>query len=146
MEVLLVRDLGASIFSVGALAEKGVKCNLLSTPPVLLHGTNVFTISTEVPRMCVVNVILDDVNLDGPQTQQEIFRTKLDAHMWHRRMGNCNRRALQQLADKDITGVKFNRNIESGDCEVCSTSDPFNDWGGGAVTNLSPFWEETARK
>ena len=24
--------------------------------------------------------------------------------------------------------------------------DPFNDWGGGDVTNLFPFWEETARK
>ena len=26
--------------------------------------------------------------------------------------------------------------------------DPFNDWGGGGgnVTNLSPLWEETARK
>ena len=66
LEVLLVRDLGASIFSVGALAEKGVKCNLLSTPPVLLHGTNAFPISTEVPCVCVVNIILDDVNLDGP--------------------------------------------------------------------------------
>ena len=30
------------------------------------------------------------------------------------------KRALQQLADKDNSGVKFNRNIESGDCEVCS--------------------------
>ena len=26
-------------------------------------------------------------------------------------------------------------------------SEPFNDWGGGGdVTNLSPFWEGTARK
>ena len=122
LEVLLVRDLGVSIYSVGALAEKGVKCNLLSTPPILLHGTNAFPISTEVPRMCVVNIILDDVNLDGPQTQQEIFRTKVDAHMWHRRMGHCNPRALQQLADKETIGVKFVRNIEPGDREVGSTS------------------------
>ena len=42
--------------------------------------------------------------------------------MWHRRMGHCNPRALQQLADKETTGVKSNRNTESGDCEVCSTS------------------------
>ena len=95
LEVVLVPDLGASIFSVGAQAEKGVKCNLLSTPPVLLHGTNVFPIETEVPRMYVVNIMLDDVNLDGPQTQQEIFCTKVDAHMWHRRIGHCNPRALQ---------------------------------------------------
>ena len=57
LEVLLVRDLGASIVSVGALAEKGVKCNLLSTHPVLLHGANDFPISTEVPRMYVVNIL-----------------------------------------------------------------------------------------
>jgi len=65
LDVLLVRDLGPDIFSVGALAEKGVKCDLLSAPPVLRHGTNYFPISTEVPRMYVVSIILDDVNLDG---------------------------------------------------------------------------------
>ena len=42
MEVLLVRDLGANTVSVGTLAEKGVKCDLLSTPPVLRHATNYF--------------------------------------------------------------------------------------------------------
>ena len=42
--------------------------------------------------------------------------------MWHRRMSHCNPRALQQLGDKETTGVKSNRNIESGDCKVCSTS------------------------
>ena len=89
-----------------------MKCNLLLTPPVLLHGTNAFSISTEVSRMYVVNIILDGVNLDEPQTQQEIFRTKVDADIWHRSMGHCNPRALQQLADKETTGVKFNRNIE----------------------------------
>ena len=41
-EVLLVRDLGASIFSVGALAEKGVKYNLLSTPSAPMKGQAVF--------------------------------------------------------------------------------------------------------
>ena len=32
--------------------------------------------------------------------------------------------------------------------ENLSDQDPFNDWGGGGgdVTNLSPFWEKTARK
>ena len=53
MEVLLVRDLGANTVSVGTLAEKGVKCDLLSTPPVLRHATNYFPISTEVPRMLI---------------------------------------------------------------------------------------------
>ena len=35
-------------------------------------------------------------------------------------MGHRNPRALQQLPDKDNSSVKFNRNIESGYCEVCS--------------------------
>ena len=40
--------------------------------------------------------------------------------MLNRRMGHRNPRALQQLADKDQSVVRFNRNIDSGDCEVCS--------------------------
>ena len=66
--------------------------------------------------MCVVNIIVDDVSLDTV----DIYRTKVDAHTWHRRMGHCNPRALQQRAGKDQSGVTFNRNIDSGDCEVCS--------------------------
>ena len=38
LEVLLVRNLGTNIFSVGAFAEKGVKCDLMSTTPALRHG------------------------------------------------------------------------------------------------------------
>ena len=102
LDVLLVRDLGPDIFSVGALAENEVKGDLLSTPPVLRHGTNYFPISTEVPRMYVVSIILDIVNLDG---SAKIFCTKVAAHMWHRRMGHCNPRALQQLADNGNSGV-----------------------------------------
>ena len=52
--------------------------------------------------MYVVSNILDDVNLDG---SAKIFRTKVDANMWHRGMGHCNPRALQPLADED----KFRR-------------------------------------
>ena len=89
LEVLLVRNLGPNIFSVGALAEKGVKCDLLSTPPALHHGNNTFPISTAIPRMYVVNIIIDDVSLDTV----DIYRTKVDAHMWHRRMGHGNPRA-----------------------------------------------------
>ena len=66
--------------------------------------------------MYVVNIIIDDVNLDTV----DIYRTKVDAHMWHRRMGHCNPRELQQLADKEQSGVRYNRNIDFGDCEVCS--------------------------
>ena len=116
LEVPLVRNLGANIFSVGALADKGVKCGLLSTPPALRHGSHTFPISTATPLMYVVNIIVDDVNLDTVN----IYRTKVDAVMWHRRMGHCDPRALQQLADKDQSGVRFKRNIDSGDCEVCS--------------------------
>lgn len=69
--------------SVGAfIGQKGsIKCDILSTPPpVLLHGTKYVPISTEVPRMmykCVnTNVKLDDVNLDGSQSQQKTFCAK----------------------------------------------------------------------
>lgn len=97
----MVRDLGANILSVGASAEKGVKCDLLSTPPALHHGGQAYPISTAVPGMYVVNVIIDDVNLDAV----DVYRTKVTAHLWHRRIGHCNPRALQQLADKASTGV-----------------------------------------
>ena len=50
----------------------------------------------------------------------DVYRTKVDAHMWHRKMGYCNPCALQQRADKDNSGVKFNRDVVSGYCEVCS--------------------------
>ena len=117
LEVLLVRDLGASIFSVGALKEKSVLCDLMSTPPALRSGKHVFPVSTEIPRMYVVIIILDGTSLDG---SAQVFSTKLDAHLRHRRMGHCNPRALQQLADKDHSGINFNRNIESGECVVCA--------------------------
>ena len=114
--ILLVRNIGANIVSVGASAENGVTCDLLSTPPALRHGNPTFPILTAIPRMYAVNIILDDVSVDNV----DIYPTKIDAHMWHWRMGHCNPRALQQLADKDQSGVKFNRNIDSRDCEVCS--------------------------
>ena len=75
--VLLVHNVGANIFSVGTLAEKGVKCDLLSTPPALRHGNHTFLIWTAIPRMYVVNIIIDDVSLDTV----DIYRTKVDAHM-----------------------------------------------------------------
>lgn len=107
------------MFSVGALAEKGVKCDLLPTRPALRHNNKYFAISTALPRMYVVDIIIDDMDLDVA----EIYRTKIDAHMWHRRISHCNPRALQQLAGEDTTGVKFNRNIESRDYGVCTVGD-----------------------
>lgn len=119
LEVLLVQNLGANIFSVGALAEKGVMCDFMSTPPAIRNGTHVFPMSKEVPRMYVVKIFIDDVNLGAV----DVYRTKVDADLWHRRMGHCNSRALQQLANKETTGVKFDRNIEPGDCGVCAVGD-----------------------
>ena len=46
--------------------------------------------------MYVVNVILDGASLDE---SAQVFSTKSDAHLWHRRMGHCNPRALQQPAE-----------------------------------------------
>ncbi|CAB1110564.1 unnamed protein product [Ectocarpus sp. CCAP 1310/34] len=112
LDILLVRDLGANILSVGALAEKGVKCDLMSTPPALRRGDQTSLISTAVPQMYVMNVIVDDLNLDDVV----VYHTKVDAHLWHRRMGHCNPRALQQVADRGSTGMSFHRKIESGDC------------------------------
>ena len=40
LDVKLVRDLGATIFSFGVLTEKGGKCDRLSTLPVFRHGMN----------------------------------------------------------------------------------------------------------
>ena len=90
LDVLLVRNLGTNIFSVGALAEKVGKCDLLSTPPALPHGNHTFPISTAILRMYVENIMIDDVNQDTV----DIYRTKVDDHMWNRRMGHCNPREL----------------------------------------------------
>ena len=66
--------------------------------------------------MYAKSIIIDDMNLGTV----DIYRTKVDAHMWHRRMGHCNPRALQQLVDEDQSGDGLNCNIDAGDCEVCS--------------------------
>lgn len=67
---VLVPDLGASIFLVGALAEKGVKCDFFSSPPAIIHESNVFPLSTEVPRMYIINRVVDgmDFGRAGGQT------------------------------------------------------------------------------
>ena len=51
LEVLLVPNQGANVFSVGALHEKGVKLDLLPNPPVLRDGNDAFPTSTWLPRM-----------------------------------------------------------------------------------------------
>ena len=117
LEVLVVLNLGASIFSVGALHEKGVSLDLLSVPPVLRHDNHAFPISTEVLRVYVLHIVPDTQEM-----QQNIFHTTVDADIWHRRMGHCHSRALKQLAEKPTTGVKFSHNVEAGEREVCAVS------------------------
>ena len=118
LEVLIVPNLGASIFSVGALHDKGVKLDLLYVPPVLRYGNHAFPISIEVPRMYVVHIVPD-----AQEITQNIFHSTADADAWHRRTGHCHPRALKQLDEKPTTGVKFNQNIEAGDCEICAISE-----------------------
>lgn len=57
LEVLVVPNLGANIFSVGALDEKGVEFDLLLTPPALRKGEHAFLVSREVKRMYLVNLV-----------------------------------------------------------------------------------------
>ena len=46
-------------------------------------------------------------------------------------------------SDREIELSQTNRGVGG----VCvGVVDQFNDWGGGDVTYLSPFWEGTARK
>lgn len=78
-----MRDLGANTFSVGALAEKGVKTDLLSSPPALSSRN----LASDVQY--VVFIILPDVDLDLPISPL-VFRADADAGVWQRRMGHCN--------------------------------------------------------
>ena len=117
LEVLIVPNLGASIFSVGTLHEKGVKLDLLSVPPVLRKGKHALPTSTEIPSRYVLHIVPD-----AQEMKQNVFRTTVGANEGHRRRGHCHPRALKQLAEKPTTGVKFNRNIEAGESEVCSVS------------------------
>ena len=61
LEALVALDPTASVFSVGALHEKGVKLDLLPSPPVLHDDdAGAFPLSTGVPsRMFVLHVLLD---------------------------------------------------------------------------------------
>lgn len=59
LEVLYVPNLGASVFSVEAIHEKGVKLHLMDKPPDLRDGYSAFSISTEYPRMIVLRIILN---------------------------------------------------------------------------------------
>lgn len=112
-----MRDLRENQISVGALAGKGGKTDLLSSSPALRSRNPTFPISNEVPKIYVVNIILDDVNIDLPSSPP-VFRADADAGIWHRRMRHCNAGALKQLSDKEGTSIKFTTNIRRPDDEV----------------------------
>ena len=78
LEVLIVPNLGASTFSVGALHEKGVKLGLLSVPPVLRYVNHTFPISTEVRQMYVVHIVPD-----AQETTQNICHTTVAVSYTH---------------------------------------------------------------
>ena len=102
LEVLIVPDLGASVFSVGALQEKGVKLDLLSNPPVLRHGNAAFPISTKVPRMFVLHIFLD-----GQEESQFTCPTTVDTDTWQRRISPCRPHALKQPAEELTAGESY---------------------------------------
>lgn len=53
VEVVVVPNLEANVFPVGALQERGVKVDLVPSPPALHSGPHTFPLSTEVPRLFV---------------------------------------------------------------------------------------------
>ena len=100
LEVLLIPHLGASVFPVGVLHEKGVQLGLLFNPPVLRDANNAIPISTGVPRMFALDILLD-----GQEEPHHISQTAVDTDTWHRRMDPCRPRALKQPAAELTTKV-----------------------------------------
>ena len=84
LEVLIVPNLGTSVFSVEALHAKGIKLDFLSNPPVLRHGNDAFPISTGVPRMFILHLLLDE-----QEEPHRISHTAVDTDTWNRRMDPC---------------------------------------------------------
>ena len=107
-EVLIVPNLGASVFSVVALHEKGVKLDLMANPPVLRDGNSAFPVSTEYPRMFVLRILL---NGQDKSRGNMLSHTAVDTDSCHRRMDTCRRRALKQPAEERTTGA--NDDIDS---------------------------------
>ena len=93
---------------------KGVKVDLVSSPPALHSGPHVFPLSTEVPRLFTLPLMLET------QEGRACYTSVASADLWHRRLGHCNSRALLQLAKNESTGVQFSENIKPGDCHICS--------------------------
>ena len=92
LEVQIVPNLGASVFSAGAL--------ILSNPPVLPDGNDVFPIVTGVSRMFVLLILLD-----GQEEPHHISHTTVDTDTWHRRMDLYHPRASKQPAEEHTARV-----------------------------------------
>ena len=104
LEVLIVHNLGAGVFSVGALNEKGVKLDLMANPPILRDGNSAFPVSTEYPRTFVVRILLSGRD----KSPYEILsHTAMDTDSCHRRMDPCRPRAMKQLAEELRTGANY---------------------------------------
>ena len=91
LEVSIVPNLGASVFSVGALHEKRVKLDLMAGPPVLCDGNSAFPVSTEYLRMFVLRILL---NGQDESRDNILSHTAMDTDSCHRRMHPCRPRAL----------------------------------------------------
>ena len=116
LEVLIVPKLGADLFSVGALEEKGVRLNLLRDPPVLEFDNKVFPVSKEIKRMFVLPVII------AKEKEKVLATVQDESETWHRRLGHCNVRTLKQLTERQGSGIKLSANIQNLDCQVCAVS------------------------
>ena len=102
LEALIAPDLGASVFSVGALQQNGVTSNLLSIPQIRRHGNAAFLVSTNVLRIFVLHIFLD-----GQEGAQLTSLTTVDTDTSHRRMTPCRLRALKQLVEEFTEGEKY---------------------------------------
>ena len=72
----------------------------------------------------------------------KIYADNLDRSHFDSSGGIAGRGVAMQATGRDLSKIS---------CYYCNKFghyDPFSGWGGGGgdVTNLSPFWEETARK
>ena len=64
------------------------------------------------------------------------------------RFDEQDKKKLDELTEKTREPRQRSASLEHDDARQprLAMEDPFNDWGGGDVTNMSPFWEGTARK
>ena len=106
--MVVVPNLGASVFSVGALHEKEVKLDLMANSPVLRDGNSASPVSTAYPWMFVLRILLHgrDKSHDDISSNSAV-----DTESRHRRVDPCRPRALKRLAEEVTTDA--NDSIDS---------------------------------